>query len=830
VFLYSAVHSETYYVSPGGNDRNAGGLHHPWRTLSKANHSLMPGDTVYIRQGTYHEDINPVRSGTDADKIVYMNYPGEIAVIRGLGYGGGEAVIALGYPGSAVGWTSISNIVIDGLRIQPTDASYGAAIFGYESWNNVIRNCQFFCERFTLPRSQAILVFQTYHTLIEHNQINGEWDLGILTSNIPRYTVIRNNTITNTIGSCIDIQTSYGEIQSMLIEKNTLSGSRVDDGIQFEHDYSIFDPGKKHGVIIRDNIICNNAENGIDLKGAAEVLIERNIIWGNRGDNSGAGNLGGGTGGITKGGTTSNQAYDILIRYNVLYDNMGGIYITNHGWIVCHNTIIGNNRSYLGPDISADAIESAPSDNLRRKPGLTGVMLIENMVDQFDRCVIKNNIIGGNHQGEIAVRTTADLSDAEIDGNCYYNSDGVLLVDFRSNWDWDKVTFDEMKNRYDLISGPLGEETHSFVVNHPGFFTAGDAPFGEGAFNFTLIPDAAVIDRGLFLTKARVAGAGTAIPVENARLFCDGYDIVDGDRIQIESTGEIAKIISIDYNNNVLTIDRSLNWRAGDGISLPYSGSAPDMGAFEYMRDDFLDQQQTGINYGFWFDDEVIRWQEFKPSVNILTAVDVFVRHQGNAGDVVVEIRDMDDSVLGQTVINESNVPVYDWLRVDFPEHIPVESGMKYRIFMYSSVNSPDANNRYFWRGSTSSTYVSDCDNSVSSDWPGFDFAFKTYGYFLETDVNELTAIHPKTFVLEQNYPNPFNPFTRIGYTIPENSYVMLKVYDVLGRKINVLVDEFKLMGTYQIEFDGSQLPSGLYFYQLESGNIKIVRKMILAK
>ena len=96
--------------------------------------------------------------------------------------------------------------------------------------------------------------------------------------------------------------------------------------------------------------------------------------------------------------------------------------------------------------------------------------------------------------------------------------------------------------------------------------------------------------------------------------------------------------------------------------------------------------------------------------------------------------------------------------------------------------------------------------------------------------MNEFTAIHPKNFVLEQNYPNPFNPSTRIVYTIPANSYVMLKVYDILGRRIKVLVDEFKLMGTYQIEFDGKHLPSGLYFYQLECGNTKIVRKMILTR
>lgn len=83
---------------------------------------------------------------------------------------------------------------------------------------------------------------------------------------------------------------------------------------------------------------------------------------------------------------------------------------------------------------------------------------------------------------------------------------------------------------------------------------------------------------------------------------------------------------------------------------------------------------------------------------------------------------------------------------------------------------------------------------------------------------------------LSDNYPNPFNPLTKINYNISSNSYVKLKVFDALGKEIAVLVDELQQKGNYTIDFDGSFLPSGMYFYEFNSGNIRIVKKMILMK
>jgi hypothetical protein len=88
----------------------------------------------------------------------------------------------------------------------------------------------------------------------------------------------------------------------------------------------------------------------------------------------------------------------------------------------------------------------------------------------------------------------------------------------------------------------------------------------------------------------------------------------------------------------------------------------------------------------------------------------------------------------------------------------------------------------------------------------------------------------PGGFSLSQNYPNPFNPTTRIGFQISKSGFVIMKVYDVLGREISTLVYEQMQPGTYETDWDGSNYPSGVYYYKLVSGSFSDKKKMILLK
>jgi photosystem II stability/assembly factor-like uncharacterized protein len=96
--------------------------------------------------------------------------------------------------------------------------------------------------------------------------------------------------------------------------------------------------------------------------------------------------------------------------------------------------------------------------------------------------------------------------------------------------------------------------------------------------------------------------------------------------------------------------------------------------------------------------------------------------------------------------------------------------------------------------------------------------------------ITQITIAVPPDFKLEQNYPNPFNPSTNIRYALKENVFVTLKIYDVLGRTVNILVNQNQKAGEYEVSFNGENLSSGVYFYSLITGNFRETKRMLLLK
>jgi hypothetical protein len=86
------------------------------------------------------------------------------------------------------------------------------------------------------------------------------------------------------------------------------------------------------------------------------------------------------------------------------------------------------------------------------------------------------------------------------------------------------------------------------------------------------------------------------------------------------------------------------------------------------------------------------------------------------------------------------------------------------------------------------------------------------------------------SFALNQNYPNPFNPSTNLPFDIGQSSFVSLKVYDVLGREVSTLINEYKQAGHYEVNWYASEYPGGVYFYRLQAGSLVQVKKMTLIK
>lgn len=210
-----------------------------------------------------------------------------------------------------------------------------------------------------------------------------------------------------------------------------------------------------------------------------------------------------------------------------------------------------------------------------------------------------------------------------------------------------------------------------------------------------------------------------------------------------------------------------------------------------------------------------------------------------------------------QANVKGEEVPVYDSLsgkyimKMSFSDSgvrsFEINSNIQRHVVLRIRVNTDaftDTTNLEWYTESSNTTFQD------SSDY------FKNDPYLINIlppfITNTITLINPPAisetnFLLEQNYPNPFNPTTTIQYSIPgriawknfsgrytlnenSNEKVVLKVYDILGREISTLVNKHQDPGSYVVQFNAGNLPSGIYFYELKYGNYNQIRKMILLR
>ena len=94
----------------------------------------------------------------------------------------------------------------------------------------------------------------------------------------------------------------------------------------------------------------------------------------------------------------------------------------------------------------------------------------------------------------------------------------------------------------------------------------------------------------------------------------------------------------------------------------------------------------------------------------------------------------------------------------------------------------------------------------------------------------DLSNLIVTDYTLFQNYPNPFNPSTTIKFQIPNDGFVTLKVYDIIGNEVTTLINEQKPQGRYEVNFNASSLASGVYIYKLQAGSFADTKKMLLLK
>lgn len=198
---------------------------------------------------------------------------------------------------------------------------------------------------------------------------------------------------------------------------------------------------------------------------------------------------------------------------------------------------------------------------------------------------------------------------------------------------------------------------------------------------------------------------------------------------------------------------------------------------------------------------------------------------------------------------NRYNPRIQQYITLYWDEH-PNEGVTKYEIIRYKK-GQPELHIGTVNRGTT--TFV-DYDYRLASSYSGDELKYgvkacytpeQTYSIAMKSVMGEGTAINKSAIedslsqplsaenvetLLSNNYPNPFNPSTEIVYQIPTDGVVSIIVYNALGEKVAVLLDEFKVKGKYSIIFNASNLPSGTYFYNIQVGEYSEVNKMLLLK
>ena len=515
-FFISAAESATYYVAKDSthgtcDDSSPGTLGEPWCTIDKANATLQPGDTVFIRAGTYTTTagfIQPRNSGSSHDaRITYKNYTGEKVIFQGTTYG--------------IRLRSVSFITVEGITFKDC----GRNIYMDYSSQNHIGYC-----RFENPGGPVTWAGSRLY----------------------------NNSTHNRIYNCTF--TKYGK-------ESYYSGSYQDSGC-------ILDIGNDNDI---DNSDYNLVVNNTFYHGGHHIL-------------------------------------GVYANYNVVRNNT----FHNEEWYDCHRSNIGgkcgNRNVILNTSYPENNIRNVIEDNYIVFSGVPpdqdtsaglGIrtkynILRRNVFYYCDGAGVSLTSNSGNHNG---------ASNNYIYNNVFYRNGyplvddwnprktGLMIARWVDNSSYNQITNVAIKNNifyenqlyaiyyYYVNKNDMIVENNWEEAGDPKFIdlTGQADPFDFTVFDFRLQPDSPCKDNGGFLTRTKNGGNNsTEVKVEDAGYFIDGFGITNGDEIQFEGQTQKARIVSIDYNTNTLHLESTMSWASGVGVSLPYSGSRPDQGVYEY--------------------------------------------------------------------------------------------------------------------------------------------------------------------------------------------------------------------------------------------------------
>ncbi len=529
----------TYYVATSGNNANSGTEASPFRTIQYAANIAQAGDTVIVRGGTYAEQVTPSHSGTAASPITFRAYTGELPIIDA-----GNSIYR------NIELIGRSYIVFDGFRVEEPVDSW----VRIENSNHITLQNMIFDNPTLRGRAQG-------GVWMRYSQYNR-----ILNSSFDNWGQYANG---DNLGNNIFINNG-AEGGYNLIQGNTFAhGANGDVFITSSYN------------VVRNNVFTNPWQKGLNIQwmtgpgdepAGTEWPAIGNIAEYNQFNGNGHSEYGHG------GYAYTDAAVDTIFRYNTIRNgDYFGINLSTFGDYVFN----ARNNHYYNNTIVNNGL-------LRREWLGSGFFATNNGAGwELRNHVVKNNILWGNipGAGNNPYQLGLDISGATntppyagftIAGNLIENQRPISC--YPTSGDCPFIIVGSSPNTGNAST--LNSLTPQFFGNiegNPQFVQYNTA---ANQFDLHLTAGSAAIDTGVALTTTTSTGNGVIVPVADSYYFHNGYGITNPDVITVG--GETVTIVSINRTTNEIMVDRPIAWTAGAAVNLPFSGSGPDIGAFEF--------------------------------------------------------------------------------------------------------------------------------------------------------------------------------------------------------------------------------------------------------
>ncbi len=551
IVVPNTAFATTYYVAKNGSDSNPGTEANPWLTIQKAADTLQPGDTVRIRQGVYQERVTPKRSGTEGNFITYGNYGLEQVVIDAQ----------KGIRDACIRVDDKTYLRFIGLRLTGASGTSGLRA-GFHASDH---SSHLILENLTADNNRFGILLHGKFAPVSRVVVRG----CILTGNTGHGVFLYRRVYDASVGPQNHVFSNAGEKHTYGIEISTnFPGNQVDGA----KNIVVFDNEIDHNgvqgvrtwnavnVIIKNNYSHHNGATGIQIEDGSENIVVEN----NRCDYNAQTHE-------YETGIWVDSSKNVIVSGNFMRGNKIGLMVTDSRRVILRrNVVVESNRGVphlrnaMGLNINRNTFDVAVVHNT-----FFGNGAMESTRGGISMCakppvagvVFKNNILSG-------AKAPYDLwmgcKHYVSDYNLVYNTRRLVVY-----WLTGKVSWSHY-----LASS--GQDAHSITEKEPKFTFPED-------HNFNLQPESPAIDSGDLLTRTVDSGKGTIIQVLDASFFTNGFGVTSGDVIQVGANSPVT-VTEVDYTEKTITVNENISWNKGDGVSYPYSGSRPDIGAFEYLR------------------------------------------------------------------------------------------------------------------------------------------------------------------------------------------------------------------------------------------------------